>query len=810
MHFVRRAPLLAAWLCSILTACGGGGGGDGNGSGTPPVNSTPPTATISAITPAQRVANQPVLFSGSGTTTAGGTLTYTWTFGDGGTASGTSVSHNYSTFGTFTVTFRVTDSRGLFTDASQSLTLVAAPATPTIALGAGPSTPQSVLTFTASGTDPQGSALTFAWDFGDGGSANGAAVTHAFASTGDFQIRVIATNALGISSASAFSAVHVAWLPSGRPSLILRNAGHLLGQTLFTNSAFIETNGLPYTMHYDFGDGTSAESTDSNLLLRHDYAAAGIYSVRVTARSAGGEVTSLPGTVTVAVPTALPAVTNNVLEPYCAGAFCGATNATTYSGSGLGVWRYHNSTNVDANVNVSIAGLRAGLAATLVFSNGATSAASAPVAGTSKISRPQDPAAVAHAGIIDANQRFATSLARGSAPPTLNGGARVLAAAPPVGTTRTWRESGFTGLIYNIRVAASCPTSTGRNIVIWTDLDQEQRGELDVSRVGELVATVCGATGAYERLVAMIGDVWGPAASATPALIQDTPTLQDLNVVIPGVPNNQAWNGYFSAGNLTSKNTDPTSNGALAVVINGYVFANYPDTRATRNTLIHEMKHLANFYQRALARGVYHATWLEETSAMLAEDMISPLTTFDSRTDQRVGGYAFSGAGVSLTNWSQPGGQSYNLGGSLGTFLHRRYGASLDSELITMCADDGSPQSSYDCIEQFISRHGGTSFADDFARVGVSTLGMAKASDLPAGFGYPGIVIGGTPLAPIGNFVPESPLNPAPVDLGGTLPPTAHWWSREYIHAGQSTFLRNNVVVPAHTTLLVVIAEPVF
>ena len=89
MLSIRRASLLASSLCSILAACGGGGS-SGNGNGTPPpVNSTPPTATISTITPAQRVTNQPVDFSGSGTTTAGGTLTYAWNFGDGGTASGT-------------------------------------------------------------------------------------------------------------------------------------------------------------------------------------------------------------------------------------------------------------------------------------------------------------------------------------------------------------------------------------------------------------------------------------------------------------------------------------------------------------------------------------------------------------------------------------------------------------------------------------------------------------------------------------------------------------------------------------------------
>ena len=53
-------------------------------------------------------------------------------------------------------------------------------------------------------------------------------------------------------------------------------------------------------------------------------------------------------------PSALAAVSDNVLQPYCAGAFCSAVNATTYSGQGVGIWRYHNATSAAATVNVAV------------------------------------------------------------------------------------------------------------------------------------------------------------------------------------------------------------------------------------------------------------------------------------------------------------------------------------------------------------------------------------------------------------------------------------------------------------------------
>src|SRR5688500_11042324 len=193
MRFFRSAPTVSALLC-VLLAAGGGGGGSGSGSsssgGSPPVNTTPPTATISSVAPAQRVTNQPVTFTGAGTTVTNGALTYAWNFGDGTTGSGASTTHNYAMHGNYTVTLTVRDAGGLTTTASQSISLLAPPATPAVVVQPGAGTPNATIQLSATATDPQGSSLTYTWDFGDGGSSTGTDVTHAFATAGTFAVRV--------------------------------------------------------------------------------------------------------------------------------------------------------------------------------------------------------------------------------------------------------------------------------------------------------------------------------------------------------------------------------------------------------------------------------------------------------------------------------------------------------------------------------------------------------------------------------------------------------------------------------------------
>ncbi len=95
--------------------------------GTVAVPNSAPTAVISA-TPVTGTAPLAVSFSGTGSSDPDGTIaSYAWSFGDGTTGTGATVSKTYSAAGNYTATLTVTDDRGATASASQVISVSAPP-----------------------------------------------------------------------------------------------------------------------------------------------------------------------------------------------------------------------------------------------------------------------------------------------------------------------------------------------------------------------------------------------------------------------------------------------------------------------------------------------------------------------------------------------------------------------------------------------------------------------------------------------------------------------------------------------------------
>lgn len=116
----RSLVLLAAvgggvWYVSQRSSAGDGNGGGGGGGGGGGDQNQPPVVSISSSHETVEQGVQ-VEFDGRASSDPDGTVqSYTWDFGDGGTASGALATHMFASPGDYTVTLTVADDMGVTT-----------------------------------------------------------------------------------------------------------------------------------------------------------------------------------------------------------------------------------------------------------------------------------------------------------------------------------------------------------------------------------------------------------------------------------------------------------------------------------------------------------------------------------------------------------------------------------------------------------------------------------------------------------------------------------------------------------------------
>jgi hypothetical protein len=548
-------------------------------------------------------------------------------------------------------------------------------------------------------------------------------------------------------------------------------------------------------------------------------------SYTLTATGAGGSATATV-TVTVTAPA-------TVLEPACSGASCGAVSGSQYSGPGIGIWRYRNTTGAPQTIDIRIGGVSPGKEALLVFANGTAGTATLPSMGTLpfppvaslRIEPPfdADPAELAreawHQAILEENRQLGLSLraagARGSLVARAPVAEQVLV-TPAVGDHRTWNElTASPAVSYDTIARETCALPGGRNAVIWVDPRSTTSGSLTAEDLAYFKTTFCGPAGAaadggFGRVKALLGDAWGAVdPSLATMLIPDGPPLQDVNLVfleVPGALSTKTWAGYFYGKNnfLRSYGAAFTaSNEALAFFIDAtQVHASTSSRGYIGSALLHELTHMVNFYQRNVVRGTPNDTWLEETTATMTDDIVTPAATPDHvsiMAAQRIRPYVASGGAISLIAWDYPTQNTYSLAGAFAAFVDRRYGTSILSGTIDC------PGTSIDCVDGLIRAGGGTSFADDFARVGASIFGLLPVAGTPADYGYPQKVSGAYTLAAIDVTAYASSRKPTATSLGLDFPAGSHTYQLDTLAGGQAVYTRTGVSVPAGTSILLVI-----
>lgn len=235
-----------------------------------------------------------------------------WAFGDGTTATGSAVSHTFTTAGRFTVVGQLSDAGRGNTSAAYSVNAfsgspgplqVTASISPAVGVPAG-----TLVSFDANATGGR-PPYQYLWNLGDNDSAFGPSASQTYSLTGCLGL---GTCPLGISvivrdssGSSTSAAVSLAGALAGQESagVFADTAGPTSGATPLHFNASAGVAGLSgLNFLWSFGDG----SATAGAVARHTYYSAGNFTAVITASSPAGDDLVRSHAVTVTGPPRSP------------------------------------------------------------------------------------------------------------------------------------------------------------------------------------------------------------------------------------------------------------------------------------------------------------------------------------------------------------------------------------------------------------------------------------------------------------------------------------------------------------------------
>ncbi|MCB0177045.1 MAG: PKD domain-containing protein [Anaerolineae bacterium] len=280
-----------------------------------------PTAILDG--PSTGTVGQPVAFSGNRSFSLSPITEYNWSFGDGTTARGPQVSHTYSQEGSYNVVLTVVAQNGLRSSDNLSIRIDSAlnPGDAPVAKINAPQEAQwgQEIVFDGSGSTSKNQIVSWAWDFGDGSSANGPTVPHVYnrpATRSDlviYNVRLTVTDQNGLEN----TATHLINLvdpppPSEPPKAAISGPSTAeVGQAVTFDGAGSQSSNPITSYAWDFGDG----STGSGAQVNHTYTTNGDFTVTLEVTDDQNQTGSTTSPIQVSPqPTPVP-LTANISGP---------------------------------------------------------------------------------------------------------------------------------------------------------------------------------------------------------------------------------------------------------------------------------------------------------------------------------------------------------------------------------------------------------------------------------------------------------------------------------------------------------------
>ncbi len=249
-----------------------------------------PVASFSA-SPSPALVGQPVSFNGTGSYDPdGNVVSWSWNFGDGNSGSGATPTHAYAAAGTYTVTLTVQDNDGATGSIGHTLTIGATanqPPTASFTASSSPALVGQTVTFNGTGSyDPDGSIVSWSWNFGDGIIASGVTPTHAYAAAGTYTITLtVQDNGGATGSIGHTLTINPAANQPPTASFTTSPSPALVGQTVtFNATASADADGSIVYYSWAFGDSASG----TGVMVSHAYSSAGTYAATLTVQDNAG------------------------------------------------------------------------------------------------------------------------------------------------------------------------------------------------------------------------------------------------------------------------------------------------------------------------------------------------------------------------------------------------------------------------------------------------------------------------------------------------------------------------------------------
>ena len=259
------------------------------------VDDRPPVAVISS-TSTNPLTGTSISFDGTSSSDPDGSVvSYAWSFGDGSTGSGPRTTHAFATAATYTVNLTITDNNGSVGSTSLLLLIQDRPPIVTVLGSANTAFTGILVSFNSTGTyDPDGSVVSYSWNYGDGLTGSGPTTSHSFTLPGTYSVNLTATDNSGSTTLATFRLN----IQDRHPTAVISNTqvSTVTGSPVsFDGASSSDLDDSIVSYRWDFGDGATATGASPT----HVYSSSGNYTVRLTVTDSTGLTGFASSTVNV-------------------------------------------------------------------------------------------------------------------------------------------------------------------------------------------------------------------------------------------------------------------------------------------------------------------------------------------------------------------------------------------------------------------------------------------------------------------------------------------------------------------------------